>query len=152
MGTNQFIHFFFLTFLDEDLVISLTNEAVLRFHKEKNKMLGQKNVDEIIFIRVCQSIWFRQTKKMKPGFVTSLRHEDLIKQSLYKSFPLELDLWIKYHKSCRPEEMLVLIWSDVLQISEGLIAEALELSEGTIRYRLGRGLQAVGMLRPQIHG
>lgn len=146
MWTNQFIHFFFLTLIDEEKVIHATNEALARYEKLKSKTLQSEKSEEILFIRSCLWAWQRNRFQIQPDFWSwfQLEQERIRKQDLFSHSPVPLEPWIKYQKSCRPEEMVCLVLREILQLSESRIAEALNLSEGTIRYRISHGLHTLG--------
>jgi DNA-binding CsgD family transcriptional regulator len=62
--------------------------------------------------------------------------------------PRDLDMspWMEFQKTAQEEELLAIIWFQILKISEIDIAEGLKISQGTLRYRVGRGLRKLGTI------
>ncbi len=62
--------------------------------------------------------------------------------------PTDLDLgpWREFQKLATQDELLAVIWSKVLEIQDHDIAQGLGISEGTVRYRLGRALRKLGSM------
>ena len=160
MWTNQFIHFFYLTLIDEEKVVLATNEALEKFQKIRLSLYRNNAApsEQRLFVEACFWSWSRHRHKSQVEFWSWYQQnlEKIKKQSLWKSLKLSLDPWIKYQKTCRPEELLCVLWKEVFDISEREIAEALGVTEGTIRYRVSHGLHALGELTlqkdPPIYG
>jgi hypothetical protein len=160
MWNNQFIHFFYLTLIDEEKVIPAANEALEKFQKLRNAAL-RKNLsvcEERFFVESCFWSWSRHRYQSQIEFwCWYQQNKDKVrKQSLFKSLNVSIEPWVQIQKTCRPEELLCLLWKEVFQISEHKIGEALALTEGAIRYRISHGLHALGELtleKPgQYHG
>ncbi len=62
--------------------------------------------------------------------------------------PPELDLgpWKEFQKNATNDELLVTIWSKILNYSEDIISVGLGLTSGTIRYRCARGFRKLGSM------
>ncbi len=62
------------------------------------------------------------------------------------TIPSELDLsaWATFLNSAHAEEAEAVLLSQILGFSEAEIAQGLDVSEGTVRYRVGRGLRHLG--------
>ena len=54
--------------------------------------------------------------------------------------------WRDFKKQSTDEEFLTVLWSTVLKVPEEKIARGLNISVGTVRYRLGKGLKKLGDL------
>ena len=61
-------------------------------------------------------------------------------------FPERVDLghWKEFQKTAPEDELLAVIWVHLLGFSEEQVSKALGLTEGTLRYRVGRGLRKLG--------
>ncbi|NJL25208.1 MAG: hypothetical protein HC902_08535 [Calothrix sp. SM1_5_4] len=59
-----------------------------------------------------------------------------------KSF--DLSLWISFQSSGEPSEVEAVLLSKVLGFSDDEIAAGLNITPGTVRYRVGRGLRHLG--------
>lgn len=148
MWTNQFIHFFYLTLIDEEKVVHATNEALAKFEKLRISAARKGTVisEETLFVESSHWAWSRYKYRSQFEFWSWYQEnlDKIKKQALAKSVGVNLDAWISYQKMCRPEELLCILWKEVFQISEVHIAQALGLTEGTIRYRVSHGLHTLG--------
>jgi len=59
---------------------------------------------------------------------------------------LDLGPWREFQKSSSEDELLSVIWSKILKIDDDDISEGLGITQGTIRYRLGRALRKLGSM------
>lgn len=67
------------------------------------------------------------------------------------SLPQGFDLgpWREFQKGAMLDELLVVIWSSVLDFSNEDIAKGWGVSVGTVKYRLALGLRKLGGMLPQ---
>lgn len=56
----------------------------------------------------------------------------------------DLGHWKEFQKTAPEDELLAVIWVHILGYSEEQVSKALGLTEGTLRYRVGRGLRKLG--------
>ena len=59
---------------------------------------------------------------------------------------LDLSAWKQFQKESGENELMAVIWSKVLCFSDEAISEGLGVTVGTVRYRVGNGLRALGAL------
>ncbi len=59
---------------------------------------------------------------------------------------LDLSAWKQFQKESGENELLAVIWSKLLCFSDAAISEGLGVTGGTVRYRVGNGLRALGAL------
>lgn len=129
--------FFFFALLDEKKAIGATSKAIKEFRK-----LHAKKPEIPVNIHIIQAslkIW-------------SKHHVDFYKGRQNLSFSSEwilpqgfdLNPWKEFQKNAPEVELIAVIWSKILKISEKEIAIAQNLSEGTLRYRIGKGLALLG--------
>jgi hypothetical protein len=62
------------------------------------------------------------------------------------SIPENIDMgpWREFRKRVGQDEFLAVLWTQVLQIPEVEVMAALKISQGTLKYRLSRGLRQLG--------
>lgn len=60
---------------------------------------------------------------------------------------VDLGAWRQFSKDAEKEELLSVIWSKVLKLSDEEIAEGIGVTPGTVRHRVGRGLRHLGELK-----
>lgn len=132
--------FFYLAFLDEALAIKTTLQTLDQMEK---RLLAKAQDDS----RSVESILVYQTYKNWRRYRNS-RGEIITFKSLEANWqiPPHLDLgpWRQLHKEGNPDEILAVIWHEVLGITPAQIAAGLGLSVGTVRYRIGNGLRQLG--------
>ena len=61
-------------------------------------------------------------------------------------FPSDANVsaWLKFRKDTGEDELLALIFSRILKLSDDEVAEGLAISSGTLRHRLGRAARSLG--------
>ena len=129
--------FFFLTLLDEERALEAATQATdLFFRKMKSNPQMKKGVAVVL---VSKKIWDQM-------HCNSLRGHPTVSDSSSWRVPQGLDLspWKEFQKSAPEDEFLALVWASLIKIDENEIAQAMNISEGTLRYRLGRALRLLG--------
>ncbi len=59
---------------------------------------------------------------------------------------VDLQTWRRFQKDASDEDLMTLLLSIVLSVSDAELADGFETSIGTIRYRLGRGVRQLGLV------
>lgn len=144
MTTSEAYHkmvlYFYLATLNEkqstENAIKASKLFQIRQKEEKNKFDA-----EIAVVQICTSI-FGET------FTENKEKQFAIMNASVLSWPDHLDLtpWREFQKRSSVQERLTVLWVNVLEIEVTKLATALNLTEGTIRYRLGKGLSLLGQL------
>lgn len=127
--------FFFFFSLDEQLSISATQNVLAEL--DKRRMLGPEH----------RSAWVRALWKWKAK-LSHIRSRSWREASPAFLVPQNLDLntWVSFLTVADPEEIEAVLLSRILQFTDEEIAEGMDLSVGTVRYRVGRGLRRLGGL------
>lgn len=86
--------------------------------------------------------WKKYSKAKK--FDTEEGPHIVIESMFYLPDDIHLGAWNEFMKDSKEDEMLLVIWSKILNISDAAIARGLGLTEGTIRYRVANGLKKLG--------
>ena len=131
--------FFFLALLDEQkAIVAATKATDLYYNKMKMSPQTQPGVAVAL---VCKQVW----EKTRGNF---MRGRPRYTPDSGWLFPesLELSPWKEFQKSAPEDELLALLWSQVLKISDVDLSQALGITEGTIRYRVGRALRKMGSM------
>lgn len=129
--------FFFFACLDEFRAKEMASKVSDDFEKNIKKT---PSVDrELLLIRLTTNAWTAYRDKLPRG---RFRFSP---DSGWK-LPANLDLshWKEFQKNAPEDELVAVIWVKILGFSEHKISQAVGLTEGTIRYRLGRGLRKLG--------
>jgi hypothetical protein len=131
--------FFFFAFLDDRRALEASTQAITLFNTKKKK--NPQFNEAVLTVMSTFSVWSKLHLKLNrgnPNFSTEAGW----------SIPSDLDLgpWREFQKLATQDELLAVIWSKVLQLNEKDIAQGLGISEGTVRYRLGRALRKLGSM------
>lgn len=132
--------YFYLASLNEKQSIENSIKASKIY--QKRKKTEKNNFDaEIALIQICNSLLNEVSYSEK-------QRQLVIMNASTMSWPDHLDLtpWREFQKRSSLQERLTVLWVNVLEMSVEKIAKALNLSEGTVRYRLGKGLALLGQL------
>jgi len=131
--------FFFFAFLDDRRALEASTQAISLFNDKKKKN-PQFNNNELIVMSTF-SVWTKNHLKLNRG-------NPNISTDAGWMIPTDLDLgpWREFQKLATQDELLAVIWSKVLEIQDHDIAQGLGISEGTVRYRLGRALRKLGSM------
>lgn len=137
---NKMVLYFYLASLNEKQSVENAMKASVLFQKrqkdEKNKF-----DEEVALIQICNLLFNESSQSINQKQLT------ILNASIF-SWPDHLDLtpWREFQKRSSAQERLAVLWVHVLEISIEKLATSLNLSEGTIRYRLGKGLALLGQL------
>lgn len=127
--------YFFFTALDERISYS-ASLRVLAELRSKN-WAGQENRHR--WIQVLTK-WRPHARSLPPKFWSENQSDRGF------NFPHDFDfsLWLSFQSAADPSEVEAVLLSKVLGFSDQEIAEGLQVTVGTVRYRLGRGLRHLG--------
>lgn len=131
--------FFFFAFLDDRRALEASTQA-LSICFEKKKKNPQFN-NAVLTVLSTYRVWSKHHLKLHRGKPT-------MNPEIGWMIPTDLDLgpWREFQKLATQDELLAVIWSKILGISDHDIAQGLGISEGTVRYRLGRALRKLGSM------
>jgi DNA-binding CsgD family transcriptional regulator len=131
--------FFYFAFLDDQKAIEAATRALVfcRDRKRKNPELKSS----VALVVSTKTIWNRYKARIARGRPnTSIESGWLIPEGV------DLGPWREFQKTASEDELLTVIWSKILKISDNDISEGLGITSGTIRYRLGRALRKLGSM------
>ncbi len=130
-ATRLFLNFFFLLYLDEDLAIECTAKALRHF----TKMRRQQKVTLTAVIASMHVISHKYRSKF-----TSFRSHIGYGQNVQIAPELPFAKWLEIQRTLTFEELQVLIWREVLGFEAAEIANAIQISHGTLKFRLNQAL------------
>lgn len=139
--------FFFYAIGDNPLSMEFTESCLLKIQKQ-----AKKNKDfefDIVFVAESFFLW-KKFKNNREGIFKKavakyqINPEKLEDAAVVKAEQLDLSAWHDFVNSCKEDEYIYLIWSKILKISDNHIAKAAGITEGTLRYRVGKALQRLG--------
>jgi hydroxymethylpyrimidine pyrophosphatase-like HAD family hydrolase len=140
--------FFFLTLKDHRVAHEATKRSLLRLQKQqKNQPTQDEDLANLVYVTYKYWKLYHKNKSQFSFFhVQPKVVEEAISQENKFYFPKELSIsaWNQFIKDSKEDEILLVAWSKILNISDTDIAKGLGLSEGTVRYRVGNGLKKLG--------
>lgn len=127
--------YFFFICLDQQLSFTASLK-VLADLKGRDRIAPEYRAD---WVRTLHK-WRRKVHHLRPKAWSDSPQE--------KGFvlPEEFDLaiWVSFMSNADLEEVEAVLLSRILAFSDSEIAEGLDVTEGTVRYRVGRGLRRLG--------
>lgn len=135
------LNFFFLLLSDEPLAITAASQAI---HGYKKKLEIEKNSGEALLI--SEMLKTLAKIKSKAKYKQVVGSHSLPSSEWKVPQPQSLSRWKEYlHKSDGQSEV-VLVLRYVLDVPVKVISEAMRIPEGTVMYRIGRGLELLSIL------
>ena len=136
--------FFLLGFMEEHVALSAASRAIAQLKAEYPNISRKDRDTEAVpigaLIKVCRESWkhFRRQTPRNQAATTSIG-------AWVAPSNLDLNIWCRYQKDAHDDEVMALLFSLVLGISDENLAEGFQTSTGTIRYRLGKGVRQLGL-------
>lgn len=137
--------FFFLGFMDERLALSAASRVIAKlkadFSESSRKGPEPSLLPTPAVIAACLESWkvHRRQRPRGPQGVDP----DI---SWCRPKAVNLESWSRYQSDASDEDLMTLLFSIVLSVSDEELAEGFQTSVGTIRYRLGRGVRQLGLV------
>jgi hypothetical protein len=130
--------FFFLMTLDEEKASVFSRRAANEFlHKinDRSQLLNEVSMVQICYFAL-KKIWPEQGREQ--SFQVSFEKGWFFKK------PTDLSPWASFRRKADRDEFAAVLFLKVLKIPVDIVAQALNVTEGTLRLRLSRGLRALG--------
>ncbi|MDX9730306.1 MAG: hypothetical protein RBT63_00910 [Bdellovibrionales bacterium] len=147
--------FFLLGFMEERVALAAASRAIARL-KAQYPDLSRKDLDpkQIIIpidaiIGVCREAWLAHRGQIQRRTPVAGQGGEEPSEPIgaWKVPPsLNIDVWANYQRDASDEDLMTLLFSLVLGISDDDLAEGFKTSVGTIRYRLGKGVRQLGLV------
>ena len=131
--------FFYFAFLDDRRAIEASAQALTICNEKRKRNPELKS--SVAVVAATQTIWNKYKMRVVRGRPnTSVESGWLIPNGV------DLGPWREFQKNATQDELLTVIWSKILNMSDEDISEGLGITQGTIRYRLGRALRKLGSM------
>lgn len=134
---QEIIKFFYFVTLDNKKSLALATEASRIFQLKRNKEKGTPVNQHIV--ECCYVVW---KKRLKNRDVSLAPHS--IWKDIFESESIDLSAWKEFISKSDSEEVITIIWSNILGISEKDISRGITTTSGTIRYRLAKAAKKLG--------
>lgn len=137
---DRAIIFFYLALLDEAKAKEAIHDVVKSLRKKgvQNNPEQSENLERLI--STLHSVYDNYTSKARPmGTVFS-------SGNLVLPTGLNWGRWLEFHRQADKNDLLAVIFNKILGISEDVVARGLGVSDGTVRFRVSKGLRLLGGL------
>jgi DNA-binding CsgD family transcriptional regulator len=131
--------FFYFSLLDDRKAIEAATETVHILGDKKNLKDSKNNTAELV--AACMKIWKKNETRILRG-----RPNTSVQSGWQLQQDVDLGPWREFQKNATQDELLTLIWSKIIEINDEDLALGLKISQGTVRYRLGRALRKLGSM------
>lgn len=139
--------FFFYTFLDKSLALKASVEA-LDLYDKRLKRRETHGPTEPLLVYSTYKVWKKYSKKRN----TKAKDFELAAEGWIIPPSLKMEPWREFVKDQDPQLYLAVAWSHLLNFTDKDISEGLGVTEGSIRYRVGKGLKLLGQIVPPAGG
>lgn len=131
--------FFYFALLDDKKAIEVSSQAIALFREQIKR---KPNVNRSVILVSCtKAAWDRVRTRVMRG-----RPNTSAESGWLTPVGADLGAWRDFQKNATEDELLTVIWSKILKLNDKEISEGLGITEGTIRYRLGRSLRKLGTM------
>lgn len=131
--------FFYFAFLDDKKAIEASIRALAFCRDKKKKNPQLKN--SVALVIATKHVWDNYKARVIRGRPnTSVESGWLVPEAA------DLGPWREFQKTSSEDELLTVIWSKILKIDDDDLSQGLGITQGTIRYRLGRALRKLGTM------
>ena len=125
--------FFLFAIMDEKIALQAAHRAIAQL-----KTFGT-DTDDVTTARVLSQT-FNSHRKLLP------RNRPATMPEAAWRLPdgVDISAWVKFHRDSSDDEVVALVLSKFLGIDERSIAKGLTVSQGTVRYRIGKAIKHLG--------
>ncbi|MEN0058380.1 MAG: hypothetical protein AAGB31_06060 [Bdellovibrio sp.] len=131
--------FFYFALLDDQKAIEAASQALALCRARKGRNPQLKN--SVAIVAATKAVWDKYKNRVARG-----RPNTTIESGWLIPEGVDMGPWREFQKSTSEDELLTVIWSKILRIEDDDISEGLGITQGTIRYRLGRALRKLGSM------
>lgn len=132
--------FFYLAFLDEARAKEATREIVKSLRRRGLHRANKDNSSLEELVQLIHSYSNKHIDMARPTGTSFTSGELVVPPGISWS------RWLEFRRHAERNDFYAVLLTRVLGISEGLVAKALQLSEGTMRFRVARGLRVLGQI------
>lgn len=142
--TQKFLLYFFWAFLDDKKALESAISSKKLYVSILSQAKGKLN-QEVTIIKAIHQVWTKNHHKF-------IRSKAKINSEFGWSISRDVNLfkWNQFLKISSPDEIEVTILIKILNFNILSVVEALELPEGTIRYRLSKSYTKLMSIDPNI--
>lgn len=133
--------FFYFTLLDEEFAEKATRLTIESCQKVFKKNPPAEEEMMIFIVKKMNSIFER------------IRSEQLLIKPVLNRKPshfflpeISFGAWRQFHKEATVEELVAVVCSQILNLNDTTISKGLDITVGSVRYRVGIGLRQLGKL------
>lgn len=131
--------FFYFALLDDQKAVEASSQTLVLCRARKHRNPELKN--PVAIVAATKAIWDKYKVRVSRG-----RPNTTVESGWLIPDSLDLGPWREFQKTASEDELLTVIWSKILKIHDDDISAGLGITQGTIRYRMGRALRKLGSM------
>ncbi len=135
--------FFYFSLLDDQKAIEAASQALALCRARKSRNPELKSA--VALVAATKTVWDKFKVRVSRG-----RPNITVESGWLIPEGVDLGPWREFQKSASEDELLTVIWSKILKIDDDDISTGLGITQGTIRYRLGRALRKLGSMTQSV--
>ena len=140
-AVERAIVFFYLALLDESKAQAATAEAVHQFRKKGLYQVQDLQPEKWAeFVAILNGI-FKKYRTSSRATGAAFTSGNLILPS-----SLKWSTWLEFHRLAEPSDCQAVLFNKILGLSDSVVSQGLQVSEGTVRFRVARSLRLLGGL------
>jgi hypothetical protein len=130
--------FFLFVFMDEKIAFQAAQKVVAQVKAQSGNDSGLERVSLLKIIRKNYDQFRRHVQRNRPT---------LTPDSLWV-LPSGFDIrpWVKFQKEAADGEIIAVVLSKLLGFTDLEISDGMNISIGTVRYRIGKGVKQLGLI------
>ncbi len=134
--------FFFLIHLDEAAARESATLALNEWRSRIQKVANPAVMARPLLVQVLSEFFHRFKQVPQSGQPVVFSADDWV-------IPSDVDLgpWLEFRKLAETDELLAVLLLKVLNQSEDIVSVGMNVSVGTLRHRLSRGLKRLGQIQ-----
>jgi hypothetical protein len=136
--------FFFFALPEETLAMEAATLAALEFNKSQKIKNNLESHSQLI--HCCHKVLTKILRHHKKPSGSVFKNQNHITNAFEWSENVDRGPWREFRRTANTTELIAVIWSSILKNSDLDIANGLGVTEGTVRYRVGKGLLLLGSL------
>ncbi len=139
--------FFHYSLIDDHLAFEASKKCLQECANKLSEETAEEKNPWVVIVYQSVKTW-KKFKSNKIKQVSQSPDQNAIPMTLEKSIQvsdnIDLGPWYELLKKAKPEEFLLIVWNVILKVPEDVLSQSLGISQGTVRFRIAKGLRILG--------
>lgn len=132
--------FYYFALLDEEKALQASYKTIKSVFGKIAKNQNKEEIEKEIVSHAQECLNSYEAKSNPSGMSLSSGHIIFPQGSNWGP-------WFELKKTCEVNDFIALVWVHLIKVSVPTVAQALKVSEGTVRLRAGRALRLLGRMQ-----